>query len=52
MDISFYEMATRIVGELPNTLYWLYDLTTVFLVISTFCVFIIPISIIFRKFVR
>ena len=52
MDISFYEMATRLVGELPNTLYWLYDLTTVFLVISAFCVFIIPISIIFRKIVR
>ena len=51
MEISFYEMAVRIIGELPNTLTWLYDLTTIFLVISAFCVFIIPISIIFKKVV-
>ena len=52
MNMSFYEMSQHILGTLPETLQWLYDLTTVFLVISTFCVFIIPISIIFRKFVR
>ena len=52
MNISFYEMATRLVGEVPNTLNWLYDLTTVFLIISAFCVFIIPISIVFKKVVR
>ncbi|MDO4962605.1 MAG: hypothetical protein Q4E75_00675 [bacterium] len=52
MDISFYNMSVRILGELPITLTWLYDLTTLFLVITTFCVFIIPISIIFKKVVR
>ena len=52
MELSFYEMSTHILGELPNTLYWLYDLTTVFLVISAFCVFIIPISLIFKRIVK
>ena len=52
MDLNFYEMAIRLIGEVPNTLTWLYDLTTIFLVISAFCVLIIPVSIIFRKFVR
>lgn len=51
MTISFYEMSLRLLGELPNTLTWLYDLTTAFLVISAFCILIIPISIIFRKVV-
>lgn len=52
MTISFYEMAVQIVGEVPSTLYWLYDFTTLCLVVSAFAVFIIPISIIFKRFFR
>ena len=52
MEIGFYEMAVKIIGDIPNTLFWLYDLSTVFLVISAFCLIIIPVSIIFKKVVR
>ena len=52
MEIGFYEMALKIIGTVPDTLFWLYDLTTVFLVISAFCLIIIPVSIIFKKVVR
>lgn len=51
MEIGFYEMAVKIIGEVPNTLLWVYDLTTIFLVISAFCLLIIPISLIFKKVV-
>jgi len=52
MEIGFYEMALKIIGDVPNTLFWLYDLTTVFLVISAFCLIIIPVSLIFKRVVR
>lgn len=52
MYISFYEMAVKIIGDVPSTLLWLYDLTTIFLVISAFCLIIIPISLIFKRVVR
>lgn len=45
---TFYNMATKIIGELPNTSLWIYDMTTIFLIISAFCLFIIPISLIFK----
>lgn len=51
MEIGFYEMALKIIGTVPDTLFWLYDLTTVFLVISAFCLIIIPVSILFKKVV-
>ena len=52
MEISFYEMAVNIIGNVPDTLLWLYDITTAFLVISAFCLIIIPISLIFKRVVR
>lgn len=48
---SFYEMSTKLLGELPSTSFWMYDLLTVFLFICAICVFIIPISIIFKTIV-
>lgn len=48
---TFYEMSVKIIGELPETSFWIYDLMTVFLIIAVFCVFIIPISIMFKKVV-
>lgn len=46
---TFYEMSVKIIGELPNTALWIYDISTIFLVICAFCVFVIPISIMFKK---
>lgn len=46
---SFYEMSTKIIGELPNTSLWIYDVTTIFLIIVAICILVIPISIMFRK---
>ena len=46
---TFYEMSVKIIGDLPNTGLWIYDIATIFLVITAFCVMIIPISIMFRK---
>ena len=52
MEIGFYEIAMEIIGNVPDTLFWIYDLTTIFLVISAFCLLIIPISLIFKRIVR
>ena len=52
MSYSFYDMAVKLIGQVPDTLLWLYDLGTVFLVITAFCVMIIPISIIFKRCVH
>lgn len=46
---TFYEMATSIIGELPNTSLWIYDIMTILLIIVSICILIIPISIVFRK---
>lgn len=51
MEYTFYEMAVKIIGSVPDTLFWIYDLTTIFLVISAFCLLIIPISLIFKRVV-
>lgn len=51
MEVSFYEMAMQLIGDLPSTALWIYDIATIFLVISAFCVFIIPISLIFKGLV-
>ena len=52
MEIGFYEISTKIIGSVPETLFWIYDLTTIFLVISCFALLIIPISLIFKRIVR
>lgn len=46
---TFYEMSVKLIGELPSTSLWIYDIATIFLVISAFCVLIIPISLIFKR---
>lgn len=48
---TFYNMSLKIIGDLPITSYWIYDLTTIFLIISAFCLFIIPISLMFKSIV-
>ena len=52
MEIGFYDMAVKIIGNVPDTLFWIYDITTIFLVISAFCLIIIPVSLIFKRVVR
>jgi len=46
---TFYEMTVKIIGPLPDTSLWIYDIGTIMLVITAFLVFIIPISLIFKK---
>lgn len=46
---TFYEMSVKIIGSLPDTSLWIYDLGAIFLVIAAFCVFIIPISLMYKK---
>lgn len=46
---TFYEMAQSIIGELPETSLFIYDITTLFLIIVSICIFVIPISVMFRK---
>lgn len=46
---TFYEMSVKIIGELPSTSLWIYDITTLFLIIVAICILVIPISIMFRK---
>ena len=48
---TFYEMSVKIIGPLPDTGLWIYDIGTIMLVLTAFLVFIIPISIIFKKVV-
>ena len=46
---TFYEMSVKIIGDLPNTSLWIYDITILFLIIVAVCILVIPISIMFRK---
>ena len=46
---TFYEMSVKIIGELPNTSLWIYDITTLFLIIVAVCILVIPISLVFRR---
>lgn len=48
VNYSFYEMAVHLLGELPQTSYWMYDMLTMFLFILAILVFVIPISLIFK----
>lgn len=48
---TFYEMAVKIIGELPDTSIWIYDIGAIMLVLSAFLVFIIPISLMFKRFI-
>lgn len=49
---TFYEMSVKIIGELPQTSLWIYDIATIFLVISAFCLIIIPCGLIFKYLIR
>ena len=46
---TFYEMSVKIIGELPNTSLWIYDIVAIFLVICAFCLIVIPCSLMFKK---
>ena len=46
---TFYEISESIVGELPNTSLWIYDITVIFLIIVAILIFVIPISLMFKK---
>ena len=48
---TFYEMSVKIIGELPETSLWIYDIGTIMLVLSAFLLFIIPISLMFKRFI-
>lgn len=52
MEISFYDMAVRIVGEVPTSLNWIYDFTTLCLICCAFALIIIPVSLIFKRVVK
>ena len=49
---SFYEMSVKIIGELPNTSLWIYDLGAIFLVICAFCLFVIPCALVYKRISR
>lgn len=49
--MSFYEIACSIVGQVPVTLNWLYDITTVLLIITSILIVIIPLSLVFKSLI-
>lgn len=48
---TFYDMSIKIIGELPISSQWMYDLGTLFLVICSICLIVIPITLIFKTFI-
>lgn len=52
MSVSFYDMAVRIVGQVPTSLNWIYDFVTLCLICCAFALIIIPVSLIFKRVVR
>lgn len=46
---TFYDFAVEIIGQVPDTALWIYDLGCLLAIISAFCLFIIPISLILKK---
>lgn len=48
---TFYEMSQKIIGDLPLTSQWIYDVGTIFLVICAFWLIVIPITLIFKTFI-
>ncbi len=49
VGIDFYEMSHQILGELPETSLYLYDLVTIILIIFAFFILILPIALILHK---
>lgn len=49
---NFYEMAVKLIGDLPSSSLWIYDLGAIFLVICAFCLFVIPCALIFKRITR
>lgn len=49
MTTNFYDMAVKVIGELPETSYYLYDLMTIGLITMTIGLIVVPLIIIFRK---
>ncbi len=48
---TFYEMSVKLVGELPSTSLWIYDIVTMFLLICSICMLVIPTSLIFKRLI-
>lgn len=48
---TFYEMSVKVIGELPNTSFWIYDIVTIFFIICAFCMVVIPTSLVFKRMV-
>lgn len=46
---TFYEMAVKLIGNLPPTATWIYTLATILLVASIFMIFIIPFALVLRR---
>ena len=49
MGIPFREYAIQILGELPETSIWLYDLFTVLTVVGVLFIILLPIACIVRR---
>lgn len=52
MGIDFRLYAIQILGELPATSFWIYDLFTILIVLGIIFILCIPISCIIRRFSR
>ena len=47
-NINFYEMAQQLLGELPESSLFLYDVTTILLIVFTLFLVIFPVALISR----
>lgn len=48
VNVNFYEMAKQLLGELPQSSMFLYDVTTILLIVFTLFLVIFPIVLISR----
>ena len=50
MGIDFRGTAVAVLGELPETSIWLYDIFTIFMVIGIIFILLLPIICLVRRF--
>ena len=48
LNIDFYAMAQSLLGELPETSAYLYDITTIILIILALFIMFLPLAMIFK----
>lgn len=49
LNINFYEMAVSLLGELPETSQYLYDITTILFILVALFIVIFPLAMIYRS---